>query len=132
MAFPKKKPTITDRPMDPPPDDNAARDRRVLLDLIDEFRADHAIVVANLKAENWRLIQKAERDAPPEIWWPLPKACVIDGNRTERQRATDHENMRRRCANHSIIAEKRGPDRGLWWVRMEGDLDGRMTPMLRK
>jgi hypothetical protein len=120
-------------PIDPPTDDNAARDRRVLLDLIDEFRADHAIVVANLKAENWRLIQKAERDKPPEMWWLLKAVIAVDWDRpTERQEKTDHERMRRWCATGVVVAERRGPGNGRWWVRMQEDPDGHMTPMLRK
>jgi hypothetical protein len=115
-------------PIDPPTDDNAARDRRVLLDLIDEFRADHAIVVANLKAENWRLIQKAERDKPREIWLSLKAASMVDGDRTERQRDTDYENMRKKCENGTLIAAKRGAGRGLWFVRV----DDEWAPMLRK
>jgi hypothetical protein len=95
------------------------------------LRADAAIVAANLKAETWRLIQKAERDKPPEIWWPLPAACVVDGDHTDRQRKTHHENMRKKCENGTLIAEKRGPRRGCWWVRMQECPDG-LTPMLRK
>jgi hypothetical protein len=112
----------------PPGENDAARDRRIYLEEMTRLED----TIAALRADNWRLIQKAERNAPPEIWWPLPSACVVDGERTDRQRKTDHENMRKRCENHSIIAAKRGPARGRWWVRMEVGLDGRMTPMLRK
>jgi hypothetical protein len=114
--------------IDPPDEDDAARDRRVYIEEMSRLQD----TIAGLQADNWRLVQKAERDKPPEIWWPLPKACVIDGDRTERQRATDHENMRRRCDNKSIIARKEGAGRGLWHVRMEANLDGRMVPMRRR
>jgi hypothetical protein len=110
-------------------EDDAARDRRVYLDEMSRMQSD----IAALHAENRRYRDEiAARPAPPEIWWPLPKACVIDGDRTERQRATDHENMRRQCDNKSIIARKEGAGRGLWWVRMEANLDGRMVPMRRR
>ena len=83
-------------PIDPPTDDNADRDRRVLLELIDEFRADHAIVVANLKAENWRLIEKDERDAPPEIWRPLKAVIAVDWDRPTDSQEKTHPPQQRR------------------------------------
>jgi hypothetical protein len=89
-----------------------------------------------LQADNWRLIQKTERDKPPEIWLPLKAASTVDGDRTERQRDTDYERMRKRCENRTIIAERRGKEngRGLWYVRMDDNLDshGEWAPMLRK
>jgi hypothetical protein len=125
-----------DHPIDPPDeDDAAARDRRVLLDLIDELRADAAIVAANLKAENWRLIQKAERDKPPEVWKSIKaaiRAASVDvwvrqgaifvppaqknEQARQRQRKSDEERVRRWCELGIIVAEKRG---GRWFIRMD-------------
>jgi hypothetical protein len=122
--------------IDSPDENDAARDRRVYLEQMGLLQSKNTRledIIAGLQAEGRRYRDEiAARPAPPEIWWPLPKACVIDGDRTERQRATDYENMRRRCDNKSIIARKEGAGRGLWWVRMEANLDGRMVPMLEK
>jgi hypothetical protein len=110
-------------------EDDAARDRRVYIEEMSRLQD----TIAGLQADNWRLIQKAERDKPPEIWWPLPAASYTGNeNRTERQEKTDHERLRRRCAKRLVVANKCGEDRGLWSVRMEIGPDGRMTPMLRK
>ena len=78
---------------DPPPEDDAARDRRVYLEMIDELHASTARTVAGLKAdnarvvaENWRLIQeKAEREAPQ--WLTLKRAADKAGCTYERARA---------------------------------------------
>jgi hypothetical protein len=114
-------------------EDDAVRDRRLYL----EEKSKNTCLedtIAALRADNWRLIQKAERNAPPEIWWPLPAACVVDGDHTDRQRKTHHENMRKKCENHTIIAQRRGPGRGCWWVRMQDTLgdNGHRAPMRRK
>ena len=101
---------------DPPPEDDAARDRRVYLEMIDELHASTARTVAGLKAdnarvvaENWRLIQQAAaRDAPPQTWLPL-KAAAADV-------AVEYENVRYWCEQGVIVAEKRG---GRWFVRMD-------------
>jgi hypothetical protein len=78
---------------DPPPEDDAARDRRVYLEMIDELHASTARTVAGLKAdnarvvaENWRLIQeKAEREAPQ--WLTLKRAAAKAGCHEEWARA---------------------------------------------
>jgi hypothetical protein len=123
-----------------PADDDPNFIRKVALDIVESMHVENTRkqtgledTIGALQAElrRYRSVIDA-RPAPPEIWWPLPKACVIDGDRTERQRATDHENMRKRCDNKSIIARKEGAGRGLWHVRMEANLDGRMVPMRRR
>lgn len=111
-----------------PPDDDAARDRRVYLDELSRMQSD----IAALHAENRRYRDViAARPAPPEIWWPLKAVIAVDwGDRpTERQEKTDHERMRRWCATGMVVAERRGPGNGRWWVRMQEGPDGDMTPM---
>jgi hypothetical protein len=77
MAHPKIK---------PPDEDDAGRDRRVYLELIDELRVDTAIVVANLKAQLWRLTaEKVERDTPN--WQTLQRASAKAGCTYEWARA---------------------------------------------
>jgi hypothetical protein len=123
-----------------PADDDPNFIRKVALDIVESMHVENTRkqtgledTIGALQAELRRYRSEiAARPAPPEIWWPLPKACVIDGDRTERQRRTDHETMRRLCDNKSIISKKRGKGRGLWSVRMEANPDGRMVPMLRE
>jgi hypothetical protein len=99
---------------DPPPEDDAARDRRVYLEMIDELHASTARTVAGLVAdnarvvaENWRLIQeKAEREAPQ--WLTLKRAAGLV--------EIEYENVRYWCEQGVIVAEKRG---GRWFVRMD-------------
>jgi len=121
-----------------PDENNAARDRRVYIEemgLLQSKNTRFQDIIAGLQAEGRRYRDEiAARVAPPEIWWPLSAACAVeaptrDGTRSDRQRATDHERMRRWCATGMIIAERRGPGRGLWWVRMQEGPDGLMTPM---
>jgi hypothetical protein len=117
--------------IDPPDEDDAARDRAIYLEEMSRLQSKNTGLedtIAALQADNWRLIQKAERDKPPEIWFSLKAASMVDGDRTERQRDTDYENMRKKCENGTLIAEKRGAGRGLWFVRMDND----WAPMLRK
>jgi hypothetical protein len=104
-----------ENPIDDAPDDDIAdRDRRVLLEIINELRADNAIVVANLTAENWRLIQKAaaERNALPELYLPLKAAAIL----VVGIREADYEKVRKWCELGKIVAEKRG---GQWFVQMK-------------
>jgi hypothetical protein len=104
-------------PIDPPPEDAAARDRRVYLDMIVDLRAQTARTVAGLEAdkarmaaENWRLIQQAAaRDAPPQTWRPL-KAAAAD---------VPYQNVLGWCKQGVIVAELRG---GRWYVRMDSPL----------
>jgi hypothetical protein len=74
------------QPIGPPDENDAARDRRVFLDLIDEFRADNAIVVANLQKQLFRLTaEKVERDTPN--WQTLQRASAKAGCTYEWARA---------------------------------------------
>jgi hypothetical protein len=106
-------------PIDPPPEDAAARDRRVYLDMIVDLRAQTARTVAGLEAdkarmaaENWRLIQQAAaRDAPPQTWRPL-KAAAADVDEP-------YQNVLGWCKQGVIVAELRG---GRWYVRMDSPL----------
>lgn len=96
--------------------DAADRDRALALYLLGtmqrdifELRAHTARVIADIKAENWRLIQQAAaRDAPPDKWLPL-KAAAIDV-------AVEYENARSWCERGVVVAEKRG---GRWFVRLD-------------
>lgn len=84
----------------------------------DDVDALKAMIVA-LRAENWRFItEKAARDVPPEVWLPLMAASidVWGADRSERQRKSDYENVRKWCELGTIVAEKRG---GRLFVRMD-------------
>jgi hypothetical protein len=120
------------------PDENdAARDRRVYLEemgrmqqKLTRFESDFKA----LQADNWRLIQRAERDKPPEIWKSIRfaiRAASVDiwvrqgifvppaqnnEQARQRQRETDEERVRKWCELGIIVAEKRG---GRWFVRMD-------------
>jgi hypothetical protein len=99
-----------------PPDDDADHDRRVYITemsamqrVIVELRADTASTVANLKAENWRLIaEKAARDAPPSVWRALKPAAADAG--------VEYETTRSWCELGVIVAQKRI---GRWFVQMD-------------
>jgi hypothetical protein len=90
------------------PDDAADRDRAFALAEMSSMQA----MIAALRADNWRLIQKAAaQDAPPEVWLPLKAASVDAGE--------PYENVRKWCELGTIVAEKRGWGRGRWFVRMD-------------
>jgi hypothetical protein len=98
---------------DPTDGDDVDRDWRVYIkemtrmqrDIV-ELRADTASTVANLQAENWRLI--CAQSAPPVVWRALKPAAADAG--------VDYENARSWCEKAIIVAEKRG---GRWFVRMD-------------
>jgi hypothetical protein len=116
--------------IDPPDDDNAARDRRVYIEEMSRLQD----TIAGLQADNWRLVQKAERDKPPEVWLSLKAAIKVaridvlgfDIDRSDaaplsfddadQRRKSDEERVRRWCELGTIVAEKRG---GRWFVRMD-------------
>ena len=64
-----------ENPIDDAPDDDIAdRDRRVLLEIIDELRADTANTIAGLQRENWTLkAAQVERDTPN--WLTIQRAA---------------------------------------------------------
>jgi hypothetical protein len=111
-------------------EDDAARDRRVYIEEMSRLQD----TIAGLQADNWRLIQKAERDKPPEIWksirfairaasvdiWVRQGIFVPPAQKNEqarkRQRKSDEERVRKWCELGKIVAEKRG---GHWFVRMD-------------
>jgi hypothetical protein len=66
------------QPIGPPDEDNAARDRRVFLDIIHQFHADTKIVVENLQKQLFRLTaEKVERETPN--WQMLQRAAAKAG-----------------------------------------------------
>jgi hypothetical protein len=111
-------------------EDDAARDRRVYIEEMSRLQN----TIAGLQADNWRLIQRAERDKPPEIWKSIRfaiRAASVDiwvrqgifvppaqnnEQARQRQRETDEERVRKWCELGIIVAEKRG---GRWFVRMD-------------
>jgi hypothetical protein len=101
--------------IDPAPEDVADRvDWEVALDLLTtmehdivELRADTARVVAALQAENWRLVQAAARDAPPQTWRPLKGAAAVVSE--------PYQNVRFWCVTGAIVAERRG---ARWFIEM--------------
>jgi hypothetical protein len=110
---------------DPTDGDDADRDRRVYInemtrmqrDIV-ELRADTASTVANLQAENWRLI--SAQPAPPAVWRALKPAAANAG--------VEYETARSWCELGIIVAEKRG---GRWFVRMDS-LYGHVTALRGK
>jgi hypothetical protein len=107
-------PTRNDDVAEPADGDDADRDRALALCLLTtmqsdiiELRANTARTVADMKAENWRLIQQAAvRDAPP-VWWALKPAAADVG--------IEYENCRFWCKRGVVVAKKVG---GRWFVEM--------------
>jgi hypothetical protein len=77
------------RDEDDPPEDDAARDRRVYLDEMTRMQAGMAAMevdTARLKRENWRMMaEKAEREAPQ--WLTIKRAADKAGCTNEWARA---------------------------------------------
>jgi hypothetical protein len=132
------KPRRTGPPDDAPLDlDDIVVLRKFFLDVLDGKQQEVTRLQSDFKAlqaDNWRLIAKAERDKPPEIWKSIRfaiRAASVDiwvrqgifvppaqnnEHARQRQRETDEERVRKWCELGIIVAEKRG---GRWFVRMD-------------
>jgi hypothetical protein len=88
-----------------PTDTDADRDRAVALDLMTGMQA----TIEALRRDNWRLIDKAARDAVPQVWQALKSAASLVGE--------PYQNVRYWCEQGVIVSERRG---GRVFVEMGG------------
>jgi hypothetical protein len=112
------------------PEDVADRDRRLLLELLDEAERDKTslqAIITELENErgrrNWRQlterIAREKKDA--EIWCPLTMAAIglfapATGQYPARMQKTHYERLRAWCEDSKIIARQDGT--GHWLVEM--------------
>jgi hypothetical protein len=114
-----------DHPIDPPDEDDAARDRRFYIDEMTRMQAEVDVtsrdltsaqaIIAEMETtrarQNWRLL--AERTArPAEVWLPLTFAA-IDLVGTELK---DYERVRKWCELRKIVCKQDDPPH--WLVEM--------------
>jgi hypothetical protein len=100
-----------------PIESEAARDRRIFLDVLSSKQAELTRMEADIAElrEDIRRQKAAGLESPPigEIaWLPLiPAASLVVGDKP-----ADYERVRKWCAQGKITCEKRG---GQWWVQMQ-------------